>query len=281
MRKLAILDTDFISKGHIIRTGEDNHLIDHVLKLPEHEFFCHEQTTIELDRHSSYAPLWLQTNIQSGAITEYTDERIIREMGHLYFKANLSQYTTMLKNACDAFDKDYFAEHFGELHKLNHLRISEEDYLRTLKKLDAEIGEGSNLGEIKEYVLLQWLNTNNDEPVFYFCSDDKNARNGVLAVEGAKAESISVVSAFQWLKAEGVLTKDTAQPYIDSALRYYHETKQASIRVVEASPIGRYVRIPYEQVFKEIFDEQFVKLPNGMLKYRTEAGPESKEAKET
>lgn len=118
-------------------------------------------------------------------------------------------------------------------------------------------------------MLLQWLNTNNDEPVLYFCSDDKNARNGVLSIEGAKVQCISVISAFQWLKAGGVFTKDTAQPYIDSALHYYNETKQASVRVVEASPIGRYVRIPYEQVLKEICNEQFVRLPNGMLKYRT------------
>jgi len=128
MKKLAILDTDFISKSHIIRTGEDDHLIDHVLKLPEYEFFCHKQTTIELGRHSSYAPTWLQTRIQSGAITEYTDERIIREMGYLYFKASLSQYTAMLKNACDAFDKNYFAGHFGELNKLDYLRITQEGY---------------------------------------------------------------------------------------------------------------------------------------------------------
>ena len=116
----------------------------------------------------------------------------------------------MLKTACDAFDKNYFAGYFGELNKLDYLRITQEGYLQALKKLDAEIGEGSNLGEIKEYVLLQWLNTNNDEPVLYFCSDDKNARNGVLSIEGARVQCISVISAFQWLKAGGVFTKDTA-----------------------------------------------------------------------
>lgn len=273
MKKLAILDTDFISKGHIIRINEQNHLIDRVLKLPGYDFFCHEQTVVELDRHSSFASSWLEAQIHCGNITKYTDERIIHEMHQLYFKAGLSQYTMMLKNACDAFDRDYFSAHFWELDNLNYLQISEDDYLQTLQRLDVEVGEGNNLGEIKEFVLLQWLNAINDEPVLYFCSDDKNARNGVLSLEEAKVQCVSVISAFQWLKLSGIFTKEIARPYIDSALRYYNDTRQVSIRVVEFSSIGRFKRIPYEQVFKEIFDGRFIQLPNGMLKYCTEEDP--------
>ena len=268
MKKLAILDTDFISKGHIVRAGEDDHLIDQVLRLPDYQFFCHEQTKDELVRYNSHAPVWLEEKVKGNSITIYSDGRIIREMKDLYFRAGLTQYTALLKNACDAFDRDYFRTHYAELVALDPFNVSEAEYLKTLSDLDSAIGEGNNLGEIKEYVLLQWLNTLNEGPVFYFCSDDRNARNGVLSVEGIKVQCISLISAFQRLKAEGVFTAESAKPYVDAVLNYYKESKQDNIRVVEASRIGRYMRVPCEQVVRELFEDRYMELPNGMLKYR-------------
>ena len=179
----------------------------------------------------------------------------------------------MLKNACDAFDELYFREHYSELETINQNQMSIEEFILTLKRLDGEIGEGSNLGEIKEYVLIQWLNIRSEDPVFYFCSDDRNARNGVLSVEVDEVQCVSVVSAFHWLKTDGGLTKETAQPFINSALQYYNMTKQASVRVIEASTVGRFMRIPYQQAFDEIFKERFIRLPNGMLKYWPDSDP--------
>lgn len=34
MRRLVLLDTDFISKTHIVRIDDNNHLIDRVLPMP-------------------------------------------------------------------------------------------------------------------------------------------------------------------------------------------------------------------------------------------------------
>ncbi|MCI8375528.1 MAG: hypothetical protein HFI29_08840 [Lachnospiraceae bacterium] len=48
--KCALLDTDFISKLHIIRKDDENRLIDRVLELPGYQFVCHEQIAIELGR---------------------------------------------------------------------------------------------------------------------------------------------------------------------------------------------------------------------------------------
>jgi hypothetical protein len=42
-KKYALLDTDFISKTHLIRKDEDNKLIDKMLQLPDYELYCHEQ----------------------------------------------------------------------------------------------------------------------------------------------------------------------------------------------------------------------------------------------
>ena len=60
------------------------------------------------------------------------------------------------------------------------------------------IGEGQNLGELKSYVLLQVLNIKHGAQIYVFCSDDKNARNGVVSIGGAKC--ISVLSSFVRLK---------------------------------------------------------------------------------
>lgn len=268
MRRLVLLDTDFISKTHIVRIDDNNHLIDRVLDLPECSFICHEQTGVELRRHNSHAPEWLDEKIKSGEIEQYTDERILKEMTGLYFNAGLYQHTALLKTACEAFDNDYFQEHFKELGELNYTHISLSEYLSLLKCLDNRIGEGNNLGEIKEYVLLQWLNIQNEEPVFYFCSDDKDARNGVLAVDGIKIQCISLASAFEHLRKKGVLTTENAEPYIQAALDYYNNFKQENIHVIEASPVGRHLRVPCEQVLREIFEGAFMELPNGYLKYR-------------
>ena len=274
MKKIALLDTDFISKAHIVRMDADNHLIDRILELPEYEFYCHEQTVMELGRHNVHAPSWLSGKMQTGDVIEYTDESIVSGLTGLYFKAGLYQYTAFLKTACDAFDKDYFNNHYAKLNGLNYVQITEREYLQELKRLDAGIGDGNNLGEIKEYVLLQWLNTLNEEPVFYFCSDDKDARNGVLAVGGATIQCVSLVSVYQRLKNEGVFTKENVKPYVDAALNYFSRHHQVSIRVIEESKVGRHLRIPCEQVFREIFDDRFIELPNGFLKYRLESETE-------
>ena len=53
MKKIALLDTDLISKAHIVQTDADNHLIDRILELSGYEFYCHEQTVMELGRHNA------------------------------------------------------------------------------------------------------------------------------------------------------------------------------------------------------------------------------------
>ena len=68
MMKYALLDTDFISKTYAVRIDDDNHLIDRVLEMPEYSFVCHEQTVVELNRHNSRAPVWMEQIISSGVI---------------------------------------------------------------------------------------------------------------------------------------------------------------------------------------------------------------------
>lgn len=206
MKRISLLDTDFISKAHSIRTDNNNHLIDRVLELPSYSFCSHSQIVTELARHNSEAPAWLEEHIKSGVIEEYSDERIIHEMKELYYNAGCSVYTAFLKNACNVFEKNYFQDHFGQLERLDHFKLTEQEYLRILNEMDSQIGAGNNLGEIKSYVTLQWINTLTDTSVLYFCSDDRGARNGIFAVKDLSVRCISIPSVFQRLLKEGVFT---------------------------------------------------------------------------
>ncbi len=67
--KYALLDTDFISKIHMIQKDNDNHLIDRIMELPGYQFFCHAQIRAELSMHNvSGAVEWLENKISFGRI---------------------------------------------------------------------------------------------------------------------------------------------------------------------------------------------------------------------
>ena len=40
--KYALLDTDFISKMHLIRKDDRNKLIDKIMAMPNYTFYCHD-----------------------------------------------------------------------------------------------------------------------------------------------------------------------------------------------------------------------------------------------
>ncbi|MDO4169943.1 MAG: hypothetical protein Q4D45_08575 [Lachnospiraceae bacterium] len=63
---------------------------------------------------------------------------------------------------------------------------SRDEFLEKLKADCDTIGEGQNLGELKTYVLLQTLSIKFGDQIYVFCSDDKNARNGVVSIGDAR-----------------------------------------------------------------------------------------------
>ena len=189
-------------------------------------------------------------------------------MSELYFQLAPHQYTNMFKIACDAFGADYFADHYADLDTLNYRNIPAATYIKKLNELEQNIGSGNNLGEIKAYILLQWLENQLGDQLFYFCSDDKDARNGVLVIDGINVHCITLVSAYQRLHVESKYTYENALPYINAILDYFSAHGQMNIRVIEASRIGRHMRVPCEQVFREIYEDRYEELANGLLKYR-------------
>ena len=127
------------------------------------------------------------------------------------------------------------------------------------------MGEGQNLGELKTYVLLQALNMKFGKQIYVFCSDDKNARNGVISIGGARC--ISVLSSFIRLQKEIGFTREDADPYIKSYMKGCLGKNQRTFKVQDTSKERRMCKVPCEQVFEEMFTGKIEEMKTGNLKY--------------
>lgn len=96
--------------------------------------FCHSQIIKELSRHNQQAIGWLQHKISEQKIQCYTDEEILNELVKIRGDFACSTYTLMLKDACDAFSKSYFKEHYQTLENFDVVTSTKQDYLETLQK---------------------------------------------------------------------------------------------------------------------------------------------------
>lgn len=265
-KKIALLDTDFIIKTHISQSPAD-HLIDKVLLIPGYEFYCHGQIVSELGRHTTDALLWLNNKIQTNGIRCFTDEMILDELEKIFGASCCSWYAQFLKEACEAFGSDHFTSYYGALQRLDYAKINKSDFLNELATADANVGRQNSLGEIKTYVLLQVLDILNDGLIYMFCSDDQKARGGITQFNNVHC--ISVLSAFLKLKNEIGLTKELAEPYRTSWLAFCAKHQQTTFRVLDATNTRRFCRISCAQVLDDIFDDKFLVLGDGNLKYKS------------
>lgn len=267
--KYALLDTDYISKTHMIRKDDHNKLIDRITEMPGYHFYCHEQIKTELFRNNNVeSKEWLEKKIASGLIHCFTDEEIVHELKAIYSDSAVAVYANMLKNGCDAYRSGYFDEKFPRIKALDYADTTKEQFLKMLNEDCNTIGTGNNLGELKSYVLLQMLGIRFGEQVYVFCSDDRNARNGIVSLGGARC--ISVLSSFLRLRLDGNMTRDEAQPYLESYLEENRRRKQITFRVHDASKEMRLCRIPCEQVIEDMYAGKFEMLQNGNLRYKDE-----------
>jgi hypothetical protein len=264
--KYALLDTDFISKMHLIRKNDQNKLIDKIIAMPGYCFYCHEQVKIELMRHNiAGSPEWLEKMISEGIVLCYDDEQIMDDLKEIYGNSAPAMYMHLMKTACESYKAGYFDEKFVELAKVYYSNVSRDEFLEKLR-LDCDtIGEGQNLGELKTYVLLQTLSIKYGEQIYVFCSDDKNARNGVVSIGGAKC--ISVLSSFLRLQKECDFKREDAESYIQSYLEFCKERNQTTFKVQDASKERRWCKVPCEQVFEDMFAGKLEELKTGNLKY--------------
>ena len=264
--KYALLDTDFISKMHLIRKDPQNKLIDKIMEMPKYKFYCHKQVEVELARHNiAEAPKWFQEKVANELIFLYDDEMIMDELSKFYGESAPAMYANMMKTACDAYKTGYFEEKFTGISKLNYFNINKEDFLKQLEVDCNVIGEGQNLGELKSYVLLQVLNMKFGEQIYVFCSDDKNARQGIVSIGGARC--ISVLSSFIRLQKESGFTREDAEPYFKSYTNDCLSKEQLTFKIQDTSKAKRMCKVPCEQVFDEMFNGKIEETKRGTLKY--------------
>lgn len=264
--KYALFDTDFISKMHLIRKDNENHLIYRIMKMPNYRFYYHDQIRIELSRHNiGGSPEWLKKMSDSGAIICFTDEQIMEKLAVIYGNSSSAMYMHFLKTACEAYKAGYFEEKFIRINRLNYTTVTKKAFLENLKDDCDSIGKGNNLGELKTYVLLQVLYITLGKQIYVFCSDDKNARNGIISIGGARC--ISVLSSFLRLQKESGFKKEDAEPYIKAYLKFCIGRKQTTFKIQDTSKEKRLCQVPCEQVLEEIFEGKLEELQNGNLKY--------------
>lgn len=132
--KYALLDTDFISKMHLIRKDDRNKLIDKIMAMPNYTFYCHDQINAELLRHNTVGPSeWFRDKVKNKLIYLYDDEMILDELTAIYGNLALAMYVDMLKTACDVYKAGYFEENFTEISKINALHVGRTEFLEKLR----------------------------------------------------------------------------------------------------------------------------------------------------
>ncbi len=113
--KYALLDTDFISKTHLIRKDDQNKMIDRIMEMNGYRFYCHEQIRNELTRHNiGNSPEWLEARISDESVHCMSDEKIMDELHSIYSESAEAMYANMLKNGCEAYKRGYFEEKVGD-----------------------------------------------------------------------------------------------------------------------------------------------------------------------
>ena len=265
-KKIALLDTDFVSKTHIVQVDAAHHLADLAINLPDYSYCCHQMTVVELSKHGiAGAPQWLQSQISAGKIRCYTDKDILDALSPFYDSPQ-SRYRDYLKNSCDVFESGYYQTHFAPLIALPN-NADDATFLQTLDACKQAIGEQKSLGEKMSLVLLQLLQFLQPNEVYVFCSDDGGARRGVTSIGGVHC--INVLSLFYRLKELG-FDKATMEPYFSSYEAFVTRTgTQTAFKVWKITASPQRCRVPCRQVFDEIYNNKFRLRKTGDLEYIT------------
>lgn len=262
-KKYALLDTDFLYKSHLARNAANHTLTDFVMEFPDYEFFCHEMIKEELTRHEVFPDPnpWLEDKIQSGKVKLYSDRDIVRELETIYGAFAASMYLTLLQISCDTFDAGFFDKYYGTMGSMDQWEDM-EIFLSVLKKCDDGVPAQNGLGEKKIYVLIQMMEIMHSDHVYVFCSDDFRARRSIASLT-KPVHCISILGVFYKLMKMGHAESEMQEYYnrLSAFLK-----NQTDYRVWSASGHQR-IRVPIQQVFRDLYDEKFQLLKNGDLQY--------------
>ena len=135
-----------------------------------------------------------------------------------------------------------------------------------LHQCDMHIGQGKNIGEKKTFVLLQLLDFFHPNEIYVFCSDDYGARKGIIGLQPVFC--MSILAAFYTLRHHS-MNKKEAFPYFETYTQLLIENSQTHFKVwkwMNEKTQAR-IKVPFQQVFEDIYAEKFELLKNGELRY--------------
>ena len=262
-RKYALLDTDFLYKTHLAR-NDSNTLADLVMGFEEYEYFCHEVVTEELTRReinpNPYP--WLNERIAEGRIKLFTDQAILNELQRIYGELATTVYMDLLKNSCEAFNAGFYDKYYGMLEHIESVN-DVDGFLAILKRCDECIPYQNGVGEKKSLVLLQLLEVLYGNEVYVFCSDDFKARQSIAALFNP-VSCISVLGVFYKLRKLG---------YDKAVMKEYYDCLTVSLKnqtdfKVWSDTGYQRVKVPISKVFDDLYDDKFLMLRNGDLRYK-------------
>ena len=265
-KKRALLDADFVVKAVISQKDADHHLLDLLMENTAFDFYCHEKTLDEVSNHDvEGASDWLRNKIKIGKITMVSDAEILAQLSTLFLSGANRRYRDYLRNSCEAFKKGYYDLAFASLEALP-TDVDDQTFLSELGKCETAIGRGKSLGEKKSLVLLQMFKDFNPEEVYLFCSDDGDARAGVVSF-ASDVKCLSFLSVFHLFYSHGLAQEET-EPYFASYENYLAQrTGQTQFKVYNQKGDTR-LRVDCHQVFSEIYQGMYFDTKTGWLRYK-------------
>lgn len=258
-KKHILLDSDFCIKSVKIQV-ENKKFIDMMFSFRDIVFYCHEKTLFEISDHDDVAKDWLQKAIAKGDVILYTDKNILDELDKVYGKSKYVAYCSFLKKACDIYSASDYTTNFNDLIKLGSFP-KEEDFLSALSKCENSIGKHKSLGEKKSAVLLQMLQLLYHDHVYIFCSDDTNARRGLVTL--GNVNCMSILSAFVFFKDIGY-SKNELEPFFAKYEQLCNITHQTQFKIWD-KPHHTCNRVPCRQVFDNIYNDSYGVMVSGEL----------------
>ncbi len=220
----------------------------------------------EISKHDNVKAVpWINKAIKDGKVTLFTDKDIVTKLHDFMGVSGIQTYKSFLKVSCDSMSSTFYQEFYSLVESFNPVD-GVDSFISTLQQCDTVVGSGNSLGERKAMVLLLWLQFFHPEKVYLFCSDDRRARTGLYSVTSVPCKSL--MSVFWDMKMQGI-NKSDSYKYFYPYEQYMTQGGKTggNIRVFAATS-NEPKSIPCKQIFDEIFDDKYISLKTGFLKYR-------------
>ena len=195
----AVLDTDFVIKACTV--NKDSFYLIDIIDLISSSLkkCCHEQICKELSVHNVDAYNWLKARFKSGEVRVYTDKEILDGLKVRYEISEgvaCRYYVNMLKKICKHHNPKLYKEYVHHLISYVSTDKSISEFLLFLKSEEISLGQGKGLGEVKDNLLVKYINICTLSKVYKFCSDDQNARFSILSYSSEYDLDIKCYSPF-------------------------------------------------------------------------------------